>query len=198
MATVMKVNYLMKASAVSTKLLITMLVATIVLGVPLALLSTQWTAQAQVPPPPKVGQTLTVTSFEGIARMKPTNGTKAPGSQSQTPGNQPPNVVEKLVSVQLTWKVTKVNSDGSWTFDITGGTVTVGDESYTVNKGRGFVSASGVVHWGLQGTNASGETFAWSCNGLLGTLGGKIINAMNGILREKNEVCNITFLATIQ
>ncbi len=164
-----------------TKLLAGVLAAILLLGMPIALWST-WVAQAQVPPAPKVGQTLTVTSFDGIATMKGTDG----------------KGVEKTVSVQQMWKVTKVNSDGSWAFNITGGSVTVGSESYKVDKGRGFVSASGLVHWHLQGSNAEGEKITWGCSGLLATFSGQTINAMNGILKEKDEKSNIRFLATIQ
>jgi len=172
-----------------TKLVGGALAAILLLGMPIALWSAQWSALAQAPPAPKVGQTLTVTSFDGIATQIPANHTKG---RNQGPPTETP------VSVQLTWLVIKVNSGGSWAFNITGGTVTVGSESYKVTKGRGFVSPAGQVHWGLKGTTNDGETITWACSGLLATLGAQTINAMNGILKEKDQRYNIRFLATVQ
>jgi len=189
---------------VSQKLLTALFLTALVAPVPAALYSELWDAQAQVPPAPKQGQTLTVTSFEGVATQVPANKTKIPGSpgrdkgasdQPQTPSRQPPR--EEPVSLQLTWRVTKVNPDGSWAFNITAGAVTLGGESYNVETGRGFVTKSGVVHWRLVG-NYKGERFSWGCSGLLSTLNGQIVNGMSGILRKENEHYNIRFLATIK
>ncbi len=170
-----------------TKLLAGAFAGVLLLGMPLALWSTQWSTQAQAPPAPNVGQKLSVTSFEGVAVSK------APDKNQNRPIR-----VEQSASVQLDWKATKVNTDGSWAFDITGGTVVIGSETYKVDKGKGFVTASGLVRWHLSGTTANGERITYACSGLVGILNGQAIKAMNGILKEGDEKFNIHFLATIR